>query len=216
MPSPRRALLLVPAAIAVLAVAGCSLADDGTPTTQTRHVAGFTRVDNPDSVDVRLRAGTPQRVQVRAGDKVIGDVHTEVRDGTLRVTFDHHGFGGGGVIVDAVVPRLTGIAASGSGDVDAAGIRAAALDVRSDGSGDVAVQGTVGRLVLDLQGSGDGDLADLTAREARVTAGGSGDATVRAAERLTVELDGSGDVRYAGSPTVTEHDDGSGEISRGR
>src|SRR4051812_35543847 len=142
MPSPRRALLLVPAAIAVLAVAGCSLADDGTRTTQTRLVAGFTRVENPDSVDVRLRAGTPQRVQVRAGDKVIGDVHTEVRDGTLRVTFDHHGFGGGGVVVDAVVPRLTGIAASGSGDVDAAGIRAAALDVSSDGSGDVAVQGT--------------------------------------------------------------------------
>ena len=37
---------------------------------------------------------------------MIDDVHTDVRDGTLRVTFDHDGFGGDDVVVEASVPRL--------------------------------------------------------------------------------------------------------------
>jgi hypothetical protein len=48
--SPRRALLL-PAAVAAVARAGCDIGDDGPRTTQTRDVADFTRIDNRDSVD---------------------------------------------------------------------------------------------------------------------------------------------------------------------
>jgi hypothetical protein len=214
MSSPRRALLLLPAAVAALALAGCDIGDDGPPTTQTRTVADFTRVQNPDSVDLRLHVGERQRVQVRAGGKVIDDVRTEVRDGTLEVTFDRDGFGGDDVIVEASVPRLTGIGASGSGDVDADDIDADAFDIRSDGSGDIALQGTVGRLAVDMDGSGDVDLADLAAREARVLVDGSGDLELRADQRLDVTVDGSGDVRYRGDPVLTEHLDGSGDLSR--
>jgi hypothetical protein len=214
MSSPRRALLLFPAAAAALALAGCTIGDDGPRTSQTRDVADFTRIDNRDSVDIRLVVGEPQRVRVRAGEKVIDDVRTEVRDGTLHVTFDHDGFGGTDVVVEASVPELTGIEASGSGDIDVAGIDADAFEVSSDGSADIVLEGTVGSLALELDGSGDADLADLAAREARVAVSGSGDANVRAAERLEVDVDGSGDVRYHGDPALTQHVDGSGELRR--
>jgi hypothetical protein len=190
MSSPRRALLFLPAAVAALALAGCTIGEDGPRTTQTRDVADFTRIDNRDSVDVQLHVGEPQRVRVRAGEKVIDDVRTEVRDGTLRLTFDHDGFGGSDVVVEASVPKLTGIEASGSGDIDADGIDADAFEVRSDGSADIALEGTLGRLALDLDGSGDAD------------------------ERLEVDVDGSGDVRYDGDPALTQHVDGSGELTR--
>jgi hypothetical protein len=206
--------VLVLPVLAAVAFAGCSIGDDGPRTSQTRDVASFTRVDNPGSVDVRLHVGAPQHVEVRAGEKVIDDVRTEVRDGTLRVTFDHDGFGGDDVIVEASVPRLTRIAASGSGDVDADGVDAAALEISSDGYGDVAVHGTAGRLAVDLDGSGDADLGELTAREAHVTVRGSGDADVRAGERLEVSVDGSGDVKYHGDPALTKRVDGSGDVSR--
>jgi Putative auto-transporter adhesin, head GIN domain len=212
--SPRHLLLLSPAVIAALAIAGCSIGDDGPRTTQTRDVAGFTRIENSDSVDVRLHVGEPQRVRVHAGEKVIDDVDTEVRDGTLHLTFDHDGLGGGDVVVVASVPELTGIEVSGSGDVDADGIDADAFEVRSDGSADIELDGSAGRLSVDLDGSGDADLAGLAAREARVAVGGSGDADVRADERLDVNVDGSGDVRYHGNPAVTKHVDGSGELTR--
>jgi Putative auto-transporter adhesin, head GIN domain len=213
MSSPRPALLL-PAALAALVLAGCTIGDDGPRTAQTRDVAAFTRVDNRDSVHLRLHVGERQRVRVRAGEKVIDDVHTEVRDGTLRVTFDHDGFGGSDVVVEASVPRLTGIEASGSGDIDADGISAGAFAVRSDGSADLLLEGTTGRLSLDLDGSGDADVAGLAARDARVAVSGSGDADVRAVKRLTVDVEGSGDVHYHGRPALTQNVDGSGELSR--
>jgi hypothetical protein len=56
MPSARRSLFLIPAAVAALALAGCTVGDDGPQTTQTRDVADFTRIENRDSVDVRLHA----------------------------------------------------------------------------------------------------------------------------------------------------------------
>ncbi len=205
--------LLIPAALGAVAVAGCGLGDDGPRTTQSRDVAGFTRIDNRGSVDVRLRVGGPQRVRVTAGEKVIDDVHTDVRDGTLRVTFDHDGFGGDNVVVEASVGRLDGVDSSGSGNVDAEGIAADAFEVRSDGSGDVALDGTTGRLVVDIDGSGNADLAALAAREARVSVGGSGDAEIRAADKLAVNVDGSGGVRYHGDPALTQLVDGSGDVT---
>ena len=151
-------------------------------------------------------------MEVRAGENVIDDVHTDVRDGTLRPTFDHDGIFGGDVVV-ATVPKLTGIDASRSGDIDADGIDADAFDVRLDGSAGVVLGGDLRRLAVDLDGSGDADLADLIAREARVAVSGSGDADVRAGRRLDVAVGGSGDVRYHGDPALTKHVDGSGDLS---
>jgi hypothetical protein len=214
MSRAHRALPLAAVVVTALAVVGCDIGDDGPRTSQARDVAAFSRIDNRDSVDVRLHVGEPQRVQVRAGEKVIDDVRTEVRDGTLHIAFDHDGFLGDDVIVEASVPRLTAIEASGSGDIDADGIDADALAVRSDGSADITLEGIAGRFALDLDGSGDADASGLAARDARVVVGGSGDAEVRADQRLDVDVDGSGDVRYHGDPALTRHVDGSGDLSR--
>jgi Putative auto-transporter adhesin, head GIN domain len=209
----RTLLLIIPAAVAAFAFAGCAIGDDGATTSQNRNVAAFTRVDSPDSVDVRLQVGKAQHVRVRAGEKVIDDVKTDVVDGTLRVRFDHHGLGGNSVVVEASVPSLTAVKSTGSGDLEATGIDGDALDVRSDGSGDVVLGGTIGRLGVDVSGSGDADLADLRAGSAKVASSGSGNVDVRAAKALDVTMDGSGDVRYHGNPTLHKSDDGSGDLN---
>jgi len=210
-----RSLLLIPAAVAAVALTGCSLGDDGPRTTQTRSVAPFTRVDNPTSVDVRVHVGGPQSVRVHAGQKVIGKVHTVVSDGTLRITYPHHGLFEGNVEVDATVPRLDGVDVSGSGDVDVDGLSADALDVRSDGSADVGLGGSAKTLTLTLDGSGDADASGLQAQEAEVAVGGSGDADVQVAKHLDARVDGSGDLRYTGHPIVIKHLDGSGDLLAG-
>jgi hypothetical protein len=209
MPHPRLLLLLIP----VVALAGCGLEDDGPPATQTRDVAAFTRVDSPDSVDVRLTVGRPQQVRVLAGEKVIDDVHTDVRGGTLHVTFDHHGWGGDDVVVEASVKQLEGVTADGSGDIQATGIDAGDFELRSSGSADIALAGRAAKLSLDLDGSGDADASGLKVGDARVRSGGSGDVDVRA-DRLDVTLDGSGDVSYHGRPELNQNVDGSGDLRR--
>src|SRR5262245_1091287 len=126
----RRSLLLLPAV--GLAIAGCDVSDDGPPTTQTRDVASFTKIDSEGSVVLHLRVGEPQRISVRAGENVIDDVHTDVDDGTLKVSFDHSGFDGSrGVTIDATVPALTGIKTSGSADIDAGGVETDAFELHS-------------------------------------------------------------------------------------
>jgi hypothetical protein len=205
-----RSLLLLP--LAALALAGC--ADDGPRTSQTRDVDDFTRIENRSSVDVRLRVGPTQRVEVFAGEKVIDDVSTEVSDGTLEVDFDHDGWGGDDVEVVATVPQLTAIDAQGSGDSDVEGIGAKEFELVSDGSSDIVLAGTAGRLIVSLDGSGDVDLADLAARDAQVSVDGSGDVDVRAEGQLDIRLDGSGDIRYHGDPDVTQEVDGSGDLTR--
>jgi hypothetical protein len=208
----RRIVFLLP----IVVLAGCGLEDDGTTTAQTRDVPAFTRIETDSSVDLHLRVGGPQQVRVRAGEKVIDNVHTEVRDGTLRVTFEHHSNFGGpdSVEVDATVASLAGVTTTGSGDVDVTGLSADAFEVRSDGSGDVKVAGTAGRLTVDLDGSGEAKLADLAARQAQVKVGGSGSADVRATDKLDVTIDGSGDVRYHGDPALTRRVDGSGDLQK--
>ena len=205
-----RSLLLLP--LAVVALAGCG--DDGPRTSETRDAAAFTRIENRSSVDIWLRVGEPQRVQVFAGEKVIGDVETEVRDGTLVIDFDHSGWGGDDVEVEATVPELTFVEISGSGDLAADGIDATEFELLSDGSADIALAGAAARLLVTLDGSGDADLTDLAARDARVDVSGSGDLEVRAEDNLDVAVDGSGDVRYHGEPAVTPHVDGSGDLTR--
>lgn len=206
-----RSLLLLPV-LAAIPLAACG--DDGPRTTQTREVAAFTKVVNDSSVDIRVHVGAPQRIEVKAGENIIDDVRTEVRDGALHLDFDHSGWGGNDVEVEAWTPALEAIRSDGSGNVDAEGVKAPSFTLDTDGSGDVRVSGTTQALRLTVDGSGNAKLAQLTADQADVTASGSGDTDVRADERLTIEADGSGDVRYHGTPQLTQRHDGSGDVER--
>jgi hypothetical protein len=211
LPAPR--ILLLPAALAAAALAGCGVHRDGAPRSQTRNVAAFSRIENLGSADLNVHVGEPQRVHVRAGSKVIRDVYTEVHDGDLKVTFDHDGLWPSHVVVDVSVPRLTEIRTAGSGDVDAVGIAGDAFAVRSEGSADIAAQGAVRQLTLEIDGSGGAHLGGLRARAARVSVRGSGDADVHADERLDISINGSGNVRYHGRPVLTQHVAGAGDLS---
>ena len=211
MPSPRIALIL-PIATATLALTGCIGIDAGPTTSQTRDVEGFTRLKAEDEVDVNLRVGLPRHVRVRAGEKVIDDVRTEVRDGTLYVSYDGPDIREGRLLVEVAAPAVDALAITGASDVRVDGLAADALDIRVTGAGDIAAGGRVGRLTLDISGAGDADLADLTADEARVELSGAGDADVHASERLDAEVSGAGDLAYRGDPRMNERVTGSGEI----
>jgi hypothetical protein len=85
------------------------------------------------------------------------------------------------------------------------------------GSADFKASGTVGRLDLELLGSGEIDTRELVANDVYVEIAGSGHADVFAKESLEAVVSGSGDIRYYGDPahkstSVT----GSGTCRRGR
>jgi Putative auto-transporter adhesin, head GIN domain len=213
MSSPRIALIL-PVAAATLALTGCIGVDAGPTTTQTRDVAAFTRLKAEDEVDVNLRVGEPRHLRVRAGEKVIDDVRTEVRDGTLYVSYDGPDIREGRLLVEVAAPAVDAIAIDGASDVRVDGLAADALDIRVSGAGDIAAAGRVQRLTLDISGAGDADLAELAAHDARVELRGAGDADVHATARLDAEVSGAGDLAYRGDPSLRQDVSGSGEIEQ--
>jgi hypothetical protein len=211
MSSPRIALLLSAAAAAVL-VTGCIGVDAGPTTTDKRDVAAFTRIKAEDEVDVNVRAGEPRRLHVRAGEKVIEDIRTEVRDGTLYVSYDGPSIREGRLLVEVAAPTVDAISITGAADVLVDDLEADALDIRVSGAGDIAAHGQTDRLTVDISGSGDADLAELSAADARVELSGAGDAEVLATDRLDAEVNGAGDLAYRGDPEVRQRVSGSGEI----
>jgi len=167
-----------------------------------------------DQVDVEVRSGDARRVVVRAGEKVIGDVRTEVRDGVLYVSYDGPGVRDGRLLVEATVTQLDGIEVTGRGDVRARELDARELDLRVTGAGDLDAAGRVDRLDADVEGAGDADLGELEARAARIEVNGSGDADVHATERLDAAVRGAGDLEYRGDPALRQRVTGSGELQQ--
>ena len=212
MPSPRSLSLLVPVAAAALALSACGA---GPSTEEPRSVGAFDRIEAEDGVDVVLRSGREPELRVRAGEHVIDDVHTEVRDGTLRVWHDDIGWFAGDIVIDVRAPSITALDVSGGSDADLHAIAGDALAIRASGGSDVTASGRVGRLTLDASGGSDADLEALTARHVSVEASGGSDAEVSASARLDVEASGGSDVSYRGKPELTRDVSSTSDLTRG-
>jgi hypothetical protein len=248
-PSSRRSALAAVAGLAVLAGAlalplaaqAQRVTGSGTAATEQRQLPPFQAVALSGSMDLLVRQGSSQVVEVTADDNLLALLETEVRgsgdDARLEVRWKR-----GSSIntrtptrLSITVPRLSALSASGSGDMTVErfetpalairvsgssdtflrGLVTAQLDIAISGSGDVEGSGSATRVGVKVSGSGDIDLEALKADDVAVTISGSGDAAVHADKSLEVRIAGSGDVRYRGDPAkVNAKVAGSGSVSK--
>jgi hypothetical protein len=212
-------LLVVPAA------ARAASTGSGRSTTETRTPGAFSAISMRGDIDVRVRQGMRESVQVTADDNLLALLETVVDGTTLRIQWKRgesvRPRAKATVVVDVL--RLDALATAGSGDlvVEALKTPALALSIAGSsdatlrqldadglfkisiaGSGDVQVQGKAGRLEVSIAGSGDVNARELDADEASVSIAGSGDADVSARKTVVVSIAGSGDVRFGGGATL--------------
>lgn len=206
---------------------------------ETRPLPAFQAIALKGSIDVEVRQGETQAVQVSADEQALAQLETVVEPGpkgpTLQVRWQERWWAGkrGTARVIVTLPRLLGVSVSGSGDVDVAAFETPSLElaiagsgdirlqrlnsgelgVRIAGSGDVKAQGRVARVKVDIAGSGDADLADVSAEDVAVRIAGSGDVRVDAQRTLDVHIAGSGDVTYSGTPAVKVSKVGRGSVT---
>ncbi|HET9821805.1 MAG TPA: head GIN domain-containing protein [Burkholderiaceae bacterium] len=201
----------------------------GRVATEARALGPFQSVALRGAIDLVVRHGERETVQVRADDNVLPLVQTVV-DGegdarTLRVQLrpGESIRGASRIEVTVDLPRLKSISSAGSGDITVKPYRTPALslsvsgssNVRFEqleadqftisiaGSGDVEARGKSSRLEISIAGSGDVRARELAADDASVSIAGSGDASVTARKSLEVSIAGSGDVEYGGGATLT-------------
>jgi Putative auto-transporter adhesin, head GIN domain len=202
----------------------------GKAATETREVSGFAAISLRGGMDLVVRQGTREGVQVTADDNLLPLLQTVVEGSGEQRTLVIQWPRGETIrtraktVVTVDVVKLTAIAASGSGDVSVEPLKTPALTlsisgssdarlmkldteqlrVSISGSGSVVASGKAAQLGLSIAGSGDVRARELAADDVDVSIAGSGNADVQAAKTLAVAIAGSGDVAYSGAATLTK------------
>ena len=119
------------------------------------------------------------------------------------------------VHVELTGPALRDIKIEGAAKIDLDGIHQDRLDLKIDGSARVRGTGSVGELLVAIDGTGRIDLARLTETDASVRIAGAGTVDIAPTKRVMVHIDGAGEVRLHSNPAlVIRHIDGAGEVIR--
>lgn len=202
----------------VLLLSGCGPRAELSPgpmVSEERAVVGVQAVNVAGSGTLVITRGEREALTVEAGEAILPQILTEVRDGTLVIDVRDVGLfrSTGPIVYRLTVTELHAIEASGSTEVEAADLSGDTLTVRVAGSSDVHLAGAVGHQEVTVSGSGDYRAEGLLSDVAVVDVRGSGDATVRVRETLDVTIGGSGEVRYLGAPRITQEINGSGDLT---
>ena len=186
----------------------------GVPASETRDLPPFASVELAGSTVVTIRVGDEQSVVVRADDNLIDHVTTMVQDGSLVIGTAPGSFTAQSPMTVTVgVPSLDALTLSGSGIVAATGVDASSLTVRLPGSGVLRASGTATMLDVTLEGTGDAQLGQLVAGDARAVVSGSGRIVLTTTKSLDATVSGSGAIMYGGDPQDVEQSvTGSGAI----
>jgi len=237
----RRATFVTPLLGIWLGLSMSFMPATGHAATETRTVGDFQAIALGVSLDLVVRQGPQQLLQLQGDEALLARLETVVESGSngpalvVRWKKDNNTvYMRGKAVMTVVLPRLSALnvtgsgdvkienfstatlqlAMSGSGDIKLLGLVTEDLNVRISGSGDISGSGKANKLKISIAGSGNARLKELSADDVTVSIAGSGDAAVNAQKSLTVSIAGSGDVNYSGNPTVKKSVVGSGSVSQ--
>ncbi len=197
---------------------GKRIKGSGTLATESRDLKDFNGIHTSGSTDIDITIGESFSVEVEADDNLLELLETEVRHGTLYVSFAE------GYSINSrhnsrltiTMPSLEELDIRGSSDVRAEGLDGEELILSIAGSGDVTLVGEMKIFEVDIRGSGDVDARKLLTKEAHVSIKGSGDVDVAVEDYINARISGSGDITYYGDPRVKKRVHGSGDINHRR
>ena len=188
----------------------------GVAATSTRALPHFSGIDLAGSNNVTVVAGAKQSVVVHADSNLLSRVTTQVKAGKLIIGDVGSFTAKSPMYVEISVPSLTALDLSGSGNITVTDLKASQLTATLPGSGNISAEGSVTRLDISVDGSGDAQCSGLIARNVKAVVNGSGDVFVTATQSLDAKVPGSGTVLYGGyPPQVTTSITGSGVVTPG-
>jgi hypothetical protein len=210
--------------------------------TRTFPVGGFDRVRSSVPFDVFVKAGAPLGVHAIGKDDLLARLHVYVRGGQLIIeTPKERWFQNitlrkeDRVTINVSVPRLSGVALDGPGDMTVNAVRApvasvalngpgnlligtieaARADVALNGPGNITIAGKSSSAKIVGRGPGDVRGAAWTVTDVTVDVMGPGNVAVTALRTATVKLMGPGDVRIDGRPRCQVSKMGPGSVRCG-
>lgn len=179
-----------------------------------REVPPFDAIEIDSCVDVDVRFGSSQGVEIEADDNIHDIVKTHVHGSVL--ILDIEGSLSTNNTIRALIQLptpLREVVVQGSGDALVQGVDQEQLSLYVRGSGDIRVDGKVQSLRARVQGSGNMKLRRLVAHTADLAIQGSGDIKAHVSSSVSAQVLGSGDIYILGEPPQRHtRVRGSGEI----
>lgn len=181
---------------------------------------GFTSIRISGSTDARILFAPNYKLEVKGYNNLMNALRTEVRGGTLYVSFpDHYNVKNDNTEIVLTIPRIPNLELNGNIQAEISGTfpAQASLNFRINGSGDIEAneaQALVEESEFSINGSGEIQALNILARSAKGRISGSGTIATSVSNVLDVDISGSGDFLYRGNPVVTSRISGSGKVQR--
>lgn len=232
-----KSLRLICYSFLLFTLSGClgdlKLEGNGISASEERHTGNFQEVISTGSFIVNIAEGENCKVIVTAESNLLPYITTRVSSGKLEIGVRgiHILDPSLPVIVDIVMPSLTSVTLSGSGEINTghfsvahfeileSGSGVIRTDVESEttkltlsGSGTISLEGNTSRCDFLISGSGVVSAYNFQTSECHATVSGSGHMYINTSDLLNVNISGSGTIYYKGNPLVYSNISGSGKV----
>ena len=204
-------------AASVVLIAGCRLSGirgDGDIKTEDRTISAFNNVDAGGAFEIEWENGTPS-LRVTTDENLLPYIESDVSGDTLHLRTGEHVWPTHGIKVVIASPSRAGAKLRGAVKLTAKHLSGPVFALESQGASEVALDGTVDRLLADMTGASQLAADGLQTKTAEISTTGAGDAEVAVTGTLKVVITGAGKVTYSGNPaTIEKHITGAGSIHR--
>jgi len=211
---------------------GPSIKGSGHIIVEERALSQFDHISLEGAIDLIIRQGENQKLEIQADDNIVSTISTSVRSRELKIrstqTYRSHE----NVVIFITLNDLEGLEIRGSGDVygetifegdyldlEVSGSGNLDLEIYYDklsseinGSGNFKLEGTTIEQEVSIYGSGDYRAQNLLTSKTEVSISGSGNSVVSVSDYLRAEIRGSGDIIFYGNPEVSSTIRGSGNL----
>lgn len=200
-------------------VSACSKQDDvkgtGNAKQETREVSAFSGINITGKYSIMGKIGSPQEFTISSNENILPHIKSSVDSGILVIADDDS------VNVYPTVPQsiwftaesISSISIDGASSFQLTGLNTDKLTIALAGAHTIYLEGKVGDLKLEANGSSNINAKDLTVDNAEIELNGSGVAGVSVKNNLKININGDGQVIYYNyQPKVEETVRGSGKI----
>lgn len=191
-----------------LCVSTSSFAFAGGDVTETRDVETFHSIRVMGGIELRVKAGAEQKLEISTDERFMKYVETKVRDGVLiidteeddedRSWFDSDD----SVTVKISMQTLELLDIRGAIDGEIEDVDSEKIKIEIRGAAGVEIDGKCGELELEIAGAGAVEAEDLKCESVDVSLRGTGYASVYASEKVDADLRGVGAININGDPKV--------------
>jgi hypothetical protein len=187
----------------------------GHRTEAVRPLEPFRAVAVSGQLRLELELGPEQHVVIVGDDNLVPLIEAVVQGDELTLRSTQSYQSDEPVIVRVVVPSLQRLHLSGATEAELRRLAGPELAVTVSGAAEVALEGHVDRLTLEVSGAADLDATRLEAQAVTLRASGAGAAKVHARDSLDVRASGAVSVEVSGRPArVTEDVSGAAVVRR--